>query len=89
MIYVALAELVIIGLLVWINARERNVHDRAILDLMVQTGLERSQLLNRLANPQAVQPLHTGPRKRSPDEVEADAKYQAALGQIGTVNDAS
>jgi len=89
MIYVALLELVVIGVLVWINARERAVHDRALLDLMVSQGMERAQLLNRLANPQAVQPLHTGPRKRSPEEVEAEAKYQAALGQIGTVSDAS
>lgn len=77
MTYLAIAELVLIGVLIYLRDREREKNTEAIVALSKLGVEERQQLITRIQHPERVPPLHTPNRAPAP-------KPHPNLAKIGT-----
>jgi hypothetical protein len=75
--YLAIAELVVIVVLIWLRDRERIKNNEVIVDLTKLGIEERQQLITRIQHPERVPPLHTQARAPAP-------KPHPNLAKIGT-----
>lgn len=83
MIYVALAETIIILVLIWVSVREREVHNRALMELLAAQETERQELINHIKHPAYFS------RKEEPVPVpeltEEERRRRAAYARVGTI----
>ena len=82
MIYVALGQLVVIAVLMYVLLREREAQAKVLAEFALQFAEERRELQNRIAQPGMIVPSPTVRHERPPPR---DA---AAYNAIGTVQKA-
>lgn len=88
MVYVAIAQNMVILLLVWALVKRERENAQDKLDLIASNETERAQLLERIQRPEIPPHLRVQRAAASGDRdeiIEAAKQAQAAYGRVGTV----
>ena len=70
MLYLALAQLLLIGFLLWRMSRERDAHAQTLAEFAREAAEERSELLTRIQHPQVI-PVRRSPKAETDDDETA------------------